>query len=226
MLRGNFKLAFKNEEFRLYLKIVGFIGTTIGALLFMQHSNLGVEHAFRSSFFQVISILTATGFATADYLQWPTQAIALIAVLMLIGASSGSTGGGIKVIRHLIAMKKIKQCYNEIIFPKTVKVVRYNGNLVKPEHVQRILTFILLYYLIIVVGTVIMMFWTGDLGTSFGAVATSMAGIGPGFGTVGPADNFSHLPNGAKYFLTLLMVIGRLEIYSVIVIFSPSFWRD
>lgn len=225
MLRGKCKQAFKNEEFRLYLKIIFTISAIISAFLFIQHREFGFEHAFRHSFFQVISILTATGFATTDYLHWPIQSIVLIAILMLIGASSGSTGGGIKVIRHLIVFKKIKQTFKEIHSPKTINVVRYNGNLVKPESVKNILTFIVSYLLIIAIGTIIMMLWTADLSTSFGAVATSMAGIGPGFGTVGPAGNFSHLPDGAKYFLTLIMVVGRLEIYSVLIIFSKSFWQ-
>ncbi|MCY1723520.1 TrkH family potassium uptake protein [Prolixibacteraceae bacterium Z1-6] len=226
MLNRKFKSALKNEELRLYLKIILFVGGIITLLLFFQHRELGFERAFRSSFFQVISIITATGFATADYLQWPVQAVGLIAILMLIGASSGSTGGGIKVIRHLIAFKKIRQGVTEIIYPNTVKVVRYNGKHIQKELVQNILTFIFFYYLIVAVGTFVMMFWTNDLATSFGAVATSMAGIGPGFGTVGPVSNFLHLPTGAKYFLALLMVVGRLEIYSLLVIFTPSFWRD
>lgn len=226
VLRGNFKFAFKNEEFRLYLKIIFVVGSTIATLLFFQHREHGLEHAFRNSFFQVISILTATGFATADYLQWPTQAIALIAVLMLIGASSGSTGGGVKIVRHLIAAKKIKETYYQIIAPKTVHVIHYNNKIIKDEFIQRIIGFIVLYYSIVAAGTLLMTVWTDDWATSFGAVATSMAGIGPGFGKVGPVSNFAHLPNIAKYFLTLLMVVGRLEIYSILIIFSPAFWRD
>jgi trk system potassium uptake protein TrkH len=226
LLKGRFTSASKNEELRLYLKIIFVVGAIITLLLFFQQRELGFEPAFRSSFFQVISIITATGFATADYLQWPIQAIILIGILMLIGASSGSTGGGVKVIRHLIAYKQIKQSIKDIIYPNTIKVIRYNGNLIKAEFVQNILTFIFFYYLIVVVGTFTMMYWTKDLATSFGAVATSMAGIGPGFGSVGPVSNFLHLPVGAKYFLTLLMVVGRLEVYSLLVIFTPAFWRD
>jgi len=226
LLKGKFRSATKNEELGLYLKIILVVGGVITLLLFFQHRELGLESAFRHSFFQVISILTATGFATTDYLLWPIQAILLIGILMLIGASSGSTGGGVKVIRHLIAFKQIKQAVKEIIYPNTIKVIRYNGNHVNEELVQHILTFIFFYYLLVVTGTFVMMYWTEDLATSFGAVATSMAGIGPGFGTVGPVSNFLHLPDGAKYFLTLLMVVGRLEIYSLLVIFTPAFWQD
>ena len=226
-LRGDFKTALKNEELRLYLKIILVAGTIITLSLFFHHQDMGFEPAFRHAFFQVVSIITATGFATADYLQWPLQSIGIIAILMLIGASSGSTGGGVKVIRHLVVFKRIRTLYKEYFSSSTVvRVVHYNKNVVRPELINRVFTFVLFYYLILIIGTMIMMLWTNDLKTSFGAVATSMAGIGPGFGTVGPVSNFLHLPDGAKYFLTALMVIGRLEIYSVLVLFTPSFWLD
>ena len=226
LIKKRFKDAFRNEEFRWYLRIIFIIGMILTFILFFQHPEYKFEHAFRNSFFQVVSIITATGFATADYLQWPEQAIGLILVLMLIGASAGSTGGGIKVIRHIIAFKRLKQTFMDILYPNRVTIVRYNKRGIKEEFLRQIMTYIFVYYMVLVVGTIIMMFWTRDLPTSFGAVATSMAGIGPGFGTVGPVSNFLHLPMGAKYFLTFLMLIGRLEIYAVLVIFSRTFWRD
>ena len=114
----------------------------------------------------------------------------------------------------------------EILYPNRVTIIRYNKRGVKEEFLRQIMTYIFVYYMVLIVGTIVMMFWTQDLPTSFGAVATCMAGIGPGFGTVGPVSNFLHLPMGAKYFLTFLMLIGRLEIYAVLVIFSRTFWRD
>ncbi len=224
LLKGKFKTVIKNEELRLYLLILLIIAVSItGLLYFGQHLNL--EKAFRDSIFQVASVLTATGFATADYLKWPEQATLLIALLMLIGASSGSTGGGVKVIRHLISIKKIRHSFKSLIRPNAVNIIRYNGNAVQPEYVSGVLAFIILYYLILVLSTLIMMLYGQDAATSFGASATCMGGIGPGFGTVGPSSNFLHLPLGAKYFLTILMVTGRLEIYSVLIIVTRSFWR-
>jgi len=224
-IRGNFKNALKNEELRLYLKIIFVVGGLITALLVYQHHEISFEQNFRAAFFQVVSVLTATGFATADYLEWPVQAIGLIAILMLIGASSGSTGGGVKVIRHLIVFKRVKILYKEVYSPNVVRLVRYNGRVVHSDQVTRILAFVITYYAILILSTLIMMIWTSDFATSFGAVATSMAGIGPGFGSVGPASNFLHLPMGSKYFLAALMIIGRLEIYSVLILFTPTFWR-
>lgn len=226
IMQGKLRKAFSNEEFRMYVRIIIVLGILVTAFLLWQQKDLGIEAAFRTSIFQVVSIFTATGFATADYLQWPVQVIGLIALLMLIGPSSGSTGGGVKVIRYLIAFRRIKQSFRQMIYPKTVNIVRYNGCLVKDEYARRVVTFIIFYYLIVLLGTMVMLLWTNNPGTSFGAVATSMAGVGPGFGTIGPANNFLHLPTGAKYFLTILMLIGRLEIYSVLVLFSKSFWLD
>lgn len=224
LLKGKFKTVIKNEELQLYLSIflIVVLGIT-GLLFFGQHINL--EKAFRDSVFQVASVLTATGFATADYLKWPEQATLLIALLMLIGASSGSTGGGVKVIRHLISLKKIRHSFRSLIRPNAVYIIRYNGNAVQPEYVFGVLAFIILYYLILLISTLIMMSFGQDAATSFGASATCMGGIGPGFGSVGPSSNFLHLPVEAKYFLTLLMVTGRLEVYSVLIIATRSFWR-
>ena len=224
-LKGDVSKALKNEELRSYLSIILIVGIAITFILYLTH-NVNFERAFRESFFQVISILTATGFATADYLQWPTQAILIIAILMLIGASAGSTGGGVKVIRHVVAFKKIKQSIREIISPNAIHLIRYNDNVLEESYVSRIITYILFYYSILAFGTIIMIILGNDKSTSFGAVATCMAGIGPGFGSVGPASNFLHLHNASKYLLTFFMVIGRLELYSFIIIFTRTFWRN
>lgn len=225
-LKRKYREILKNEELRWYLIIVFTVGAIITAVLYYQHQEYNLERSFRSAFFQVVSIITCTGFATADYLQWPVQAIALIAMLMLIGASSGSTGGGIKVIRYVIAFKHFKHTFHDIFFPNRINPVRYNGNSLKDDFIRQVMTFISVYLVILFSGTLLMMLWTKDMPTSFGAVATSMAGIGPGFGTVGPVSNFLHLPAAAKYFLTFLMLIGRLEIYVVLAIFSRTFWLD
>lgn len=224
LLKSKFKSVIKNEELRFYLFIILCVGILITALLYFQN-DVKLEPAFRSAFFQVISILTATGFATSDYLQWPTQAIFLIALLMLVGACSGSTGGGVKVIRHVISFKKINQSYKNLINPSAICVIRYNNTTVNPEYVSGVLAFIILYYAILALSMLILMIFGQNAATSFGAAATCMAGIGPGFGTVGPVSNFLHLPAGAKFFLTLLMVIGRLEIYPLLIIFTRSYWR-
>lgn len=223
-LKGKVLSALKNEELRLYVTII-FVVSIIITFILYTHNEISLEQAFRDSIFQVVSIITATGFATVDYLQWPIHAVLLIAFIMLIGASAGSTGGGVKVIRHLISVKKIRQYFKNIISPNTLNIIRYNGKAVAPDYISGVMAFIIMYYSIVVAGTLIMMLLGQDSATSFGAVVTSMGGIGPGFGTVGPASNFLHLSSASKYFLTFLMVLGRLEIYSILVIFTRWFWR-
>lgn len=224
LIKGRYKSIIRNEELRLYLLIILGIGLVITFILFF-NGNISFEKAFRDSFFQVVSVITATGFATADYLQWPEQAILLIALLMLIGASSGSTGGGVKVIRHTILIKKIRHSFQELIKPKAINLIHYNNIQLKPDFVGKVISFIFIYYFIILLGGFVLMFSGLDAPSAFGAAATCMGGIGPGFGSVGPASNFFHISHFAKYFLTFLMVIGRLEIYSVLIIFTRSFWQ-
>ena len=224
-IKGRIKKVLNNEEFRLYLFLIVFV--TLAITLILYNQNYGsFENVFRQAIFQVVSILTATGFATADYLQWPAQAILLIGFLMLVGASSGSTGGGVKVIRHVISLKKIRESFRNLISPNTITVVRYNDEAIDQAYISEVMGFIIMYYFIIAVSTLTMMLSGLNPATSFGAVTTCMGGIGPGFGSVGPASNFFHLPVISKYFLTFLMVVGRLEIYSVLVIFMKWFWRD
>ncbi len=225
MLKKDFGRALKNEELRMYFTLIVFVGLIITFILYLE-KNISFEQAFRDSFFQVVSIITATGFATADYLLWPIQAILLIALLMLVGASAGSTGGGIKVIRHLISIKKIKLALKNIIFPNSVASIQYNGRTVEQKHVSAIMGFIFLYLCILLTSTIFLMITGLDAASSFGAAATCMAGIGPGFGTVGPVNNFLEVPVASKYFLTFLMVLGRLELYAILVLFTRNFWRN
>ena len=224
MLKGKTKNVFHNQELRLYLKIIFFIGFLITLLLYFNR-HISFEKAFRDSFFQVISVITATGFATADYLKWPIQSIILIAFLMLVGACAGSTGGGVKVIRHVINLQYIKQSLKRILHPKAVLNIHYNNKILDSQQVRSVLTFILLYYGIVVLGTFIMVILGSDWATSFGSVLTTMGGIGPGFGKVGPASNFSMLSDASKYFLSFSMLIGRLEIFPVITLFTAWFWK-
>ena len=215
----------RNEELRLYFKIIGIVGFALTLILHFQ-KNLQWEQAFRDSFFQVSSIITATGFASADYLAWPIQGILLIMFLMLIGACAGSTGGGVKVIRYLFVIKKIKEVFRKITNPNAICEIRYNHHTMKSEVVSSILSFILIYYMVIAFGTLFLRLTGLDLASAFGASITTLGGIGPGFGSVGPVSNFAHLSDLAKMFLTFNMLAGRLEIYALLLMFSPGFWKS
>jgi trk system potassium uptake protein TrkH len=183
------------------------------------------ESAFRDAYFQVVSIITATGFATDDYLQWPVYGWLIILGLMFIGASAGSTGGGIKVIRHLIFFKYLKIQYRKLLHPNLVATVHYNGRYIDDETLTKVTNYIILYVLVFVAASLTLSFMKIDPETSFGSVITCMGGIGPGFGLTGPASNFEMLPPAAKDVLILMMLMGRLELYTFLVIFTPSFWK-
>jgi len=224
-LKGKFHIIRRNSELKAYLLIIlttGFILTFY--LFFNMHTDF--EKAFRDSFFQVASIITATGFATADYLQWHTFGWVLIFALMFIGASVGSTGGGIKVIRHVVAFKSIRNYIRRLLHPHAIVKIRINGHAIAEDKAGSVMLFIIIYLIVFVAGTFFMSFLGVDFQTSVGSVITTMGGIGPGIGSVGPAGNFSAIPDTGKILLSMLMIMGRLEILTFLIVFTPSFWKN
>lgn len=225
LLKREFGKVKENEELKFYFSTVIIIGLIITlALFFLMHKPL--EEAFRESFFQVISIITCTGFATADYLNWPVFAWVIIFFIMFLGGSTGSTAGGIKMARHLVLIKNIYRNFREILHPNAVIHLRINGRSINNETNNTILTFISVYLGVFVLGSILVVVTGVDVITASSSVATCMAGIGPGIGTVGPASNFAHLPEISKIILSFLMIIGRLEIYTVIILFTKKFWEQ
>ncbi len=224
LLKGDFKKILQNTELKVYLSIILIVGSVITLILFFS-SDMNFELSFRESFFQVVSIITATGFATADYMQWKEIAWVLIFGLMFVGASVGSTGGGIKVIRHVVAFKQIRIFTKKLLHPSSVKVVKVNGRVIPEGNAYSILTFIIIYLGIFAFSSLVMAAIGLDFETSMGSVITTMGGIGPGIGTVGPASNFAHIPVFGKLYLSVLMITGRLEIITLWIIFSRAFWK-
>jgi trk system potassium uptake protein TrkH len=224
IISGRFRKAIKNEELKLYTGIILVAGTVLTIILYLKQ-HLPLEAAFRDAYFQVVSIITATGFATDDYLKWPVYGWLIILALMFIGASAGSTGGGIKVIRHLIFYKNLKLHYQKILHPNMVAQVHYNGKAIDQHSVTKISGYIFLYIFIFTLASLSLILMNIDPETSMGSVITCMGGVGPGFGLTGPASNFEILPVAAKYVLILMMLLGRLEIYTLLIIFTPSFWK-
>ncbi len=224
LLKKKFKKIRENEELRFYLTIILILGVTISAtLLFKMHKP--IEEAFREGFFQVISIITCTGYATADYLTWPTYAWMIIFFAMFLGGSTGSTAGGIKMARHLILFKNLKRFFYKAVSSHAIVSIRINKKAISEQTNNSILTFITLYLTLFSVGSIFLMIGGSDITTSCGAVITCMSGIGPGIGTVGPASNFAHLPEFSKILLSLLMLLGRLEIYAILILFTKAYWR-
>lgn len=224
LFKREFSKIKENEELRFYVIVVfSIVAVVTGSLYFTMQKPL--EESFREAFFQVVSIITCTGFASADYLLWPSFAWTIIFFAMFLGGSTGSTAGGIKMVRHLILLKNIKRTIRQLISPSAILPVRLNKNVISNETNRSILTFITVYFLIFLLGSISLVLIGIDGKTASSSVATCMAGIGPGIGTVGPVSNFAHLPDLAKIILSFLMLLGRLEIYTVIVLFSGNFWR-
>jgi trk system potassium uptake protein TrkH len=224
LVKLNFRKVKHNEEFWFYLSTVIFAGT-IAACILLINTNKPLEEAFREGYFQIVSIMTCTGFASADFILWPSVGLTLIFLMMFSGGSTGSTSGGIKMARHLIVLKNIRMVFIRLIHPKTISVVKLNGKMLDEKTNISIISFIILYLFLFITGTVILTAGGSDPVTSASSVATCMAGIGPGLGTVGPMSNYSGIPEISKVVLSLLMIIGRLEIVTVFVLFGKSFWR-
>lgn len=224
LFKREFKKVKDNEELKFYIVVVfGIVAIVTAFLYFTMHKPL--EESFREAFFQVVSIVTCTGFASADYLQWPVFGWAIIFFTMFLGGCAGSTAGGIKMVRHLILWKNIKRNFRQLTSPHAILPIRLNKNAISVETNRSILTFICVYFLVFLIGSVLLGSLGIDAKTASSSVATCMAGIGPGIGTVGPVSNFANLPDMGKIILSFIMIIGRLEIYTVIVMFSGDFWK-
>ena len=223
LAKRNFRKIRHNEELWFYIAVAVTAGS-VATLILLPHSK-NFEVAFRDGFFQIISIMTCTGFASADYLFWPSAGTLLIFVMMFSGGSTGSTSGGIKMARHLMVLKNIKRVFVRLNHPKALAPLKLNGKIVSESTNNSILSFVILYLFLFLIGTTIIVIAGSDPVTSASSVATCMAGIGPGLGTVGPMSNYFLLPGISKIVLSLLMIIGRLEIITVFVLFSKSFWR-
>ena len=223
-MHGKFRKIWDNEEFRWYLAFIGGFTILITVGLFFT-SGGGLEPAFRNAIFQVVSIITTTGYATADYLVWAPWLIVLIFILMFFGGSAGSTGGGPKIMRIVIMVKNSTQELKRMIHPNAVIPVRLNRHAVEESVVTNVLAFVAFYGMIAIVSMIIMSILGNDFDTSIGAVAATLGNIGPGIGKVGPALNYAEIHVAGKWYLSFLMLVGRLELFTVLVLFSPMFWR-
>jgi len=223
-MHGQFRKIWANEEFRWYLGFIGGFTLLVTLGLFFTGGG-GLEPAFRNAIFQVVSIITTTGYATTDYLKWAPWLIVLIFTLMFFGGSAGSTGGGPKIMRIVVMLKNSTQELKRMIHPNAVIPVRLNKMAVEEPVVTSVLAFMAFYGIIAVASMVVMSILGNDLDTSVGAVAATLGNIGPGIGNVGPALNFSEIQVAGKWFLSFLMLVGRLELFTVLVLFSPMFWR-
>lgn len=225
LFKGKVLNILKNEEFRFYTFIIIFFSLLVTITILATGIGSNIESTFRHSVFQVVSIVTTTGYITQDYELWGVFYQVLFFILLFVGGSSGSTGGSIKVVRHLLLIKNSFIELKRLIHPRAVYPVLYNHQPVPNDIIAKVLAFFLFYIVLFIFSSLVMTIMGIDFVTAMGAVATSISNVGPGIGKVGPSFNFSHLPAFGKWLLSFLMLLGRLELFTVLVVFTRTFWK-
>lgn len=219
----NWKDALKNEELHAYLGIIA------GAVAIVTVNILGIYgnlvHAFRYASFQVASVITTTGFCTADFNLWPELSKVVLLGIMVIGACAGSTGGGIKVSRFLILVKSIKQEVRRMLHPKAVTIVKINGKRVGNDTIRSVYIYFISYILVMMVSILLVSINNFDFATTFSSVLTTLNNVGPGISMVGPVENFHMFSPLSKLVFCMDMLLGRLEIFPYLLLMSPELWR-
>lgn len=226
--KGKFKKVWNSDEFRAYLYLViGLIILVTLVVFGMRGSEF--ERSFREATFQIISIITTTGYVSADYTAWAPALTLLFFILFFIGACAGSTSGGIKIIRHLVIFKNSFLELKRLLHPKAMIRIKIDRKVVTPRVMTHIQVFLLFYLILFTLGSLVMTIILSDFEqpflTSIGAVATSLGNVGPAIGQLGPMDNFASVPIVGKWVLTILMLLGRLELFTILILFTPYFWR-
>ena len=236
-LTGKFKKIFQDTEFKWYVSFICafvFISTLI---LFFQVnlSSTEVYHpevlgkfesSFRHSLFQVVAIVTTTGFVTGDFISWTPFLTMLFFGIMFLGGSSGSTSGGVKVLRHLILIKNGFLEFKRSLHPNAIFPLRHNNHVVEKPIIIHVLAFFILYLILFIIGAGVLSALGLDFVSAIGGAASSLGNVGPALGTLGPISNFDSLPEIGKYWCAFLMLVGRLELFTVLIFFTPYFWKS
>lgn len=223
LLVRDFKPVWKNEELRAYLLIIAIATLLIAININGDYPNF--MQSLRYSLFQVASIITTTGFATTDFNYWPMFSKWILILLMVIGACASSTGGGIKVSRGLVVLKTIKQSVKQLVHPKSVSIIRLNGKKMNSETLKNVYYY-LMAYAVIAAGSVILVSLDNmDMETTLSAVMTTLNNVGPGFAVVGPMGSFADFSVFSKIIFSLDMLVGRLEIFPFLILFTAFAWR-
>jgi len=224
LLSGKPNRYFRDPEFRFYLSSIVIIGLVLTLLLrFSVHGGWAIS--LREAFFQVVSIITTTGYVTADYETWPLFLQYLIFVLMFFGGCAGSTGGGVKCIRILLLFKQAYKEIYRLIHPQAVSTIKLGKKTVSDEVMESVLGFFLIYVGILMIGSLAMSMLGLDFQSAIASVTACIGNIGPGLGVVGPAENYSSIVPAGKWILILCMIFGRLEIFTLLILFMPQFWK-
>ena len=236
-LTGNFKKAIKNTEFKWYISLIGLFVILVTLTLFFSvdltktsvyHPQIygELESSFRHSLFQVVAIVTTTGFVTGDFISWGPFLTMFFFAIMFLGGSSGSTSGGVKILRHLILIKNGLLEFKRSLHPNAILPLRHNNSVLEKPIIIHVLAFFILYLILFIIGAGVLSLIGLDFVSAIGGAASSIGNVGPALGTLGPISNFDSLPDLGKYWCSFLMLVGRLELFTVLIFFTPFFWKD
>jgi trk system potassium uptake protein TrkH len=223
MLLKQFKTALKSTELWVYGIIVVFAGIVITVNILPMYS--GIAEAVRHAFFQVASIITTTGYSTVDFNLWPGFSKAVLVVLMFVGGCAGSTAGGIKISRFIIAIKTVFRDIRKMLHPRSVSSVKFEGKTTDEKTINSVSIYFAFYIIIFLALFLIISIEPFDFETNFTAVSACFNNIGPGLSAVGPMESFAGYSDAATLLLTFAMLLGRLEIFPILLIFTPSMWK-
>lgn len=237
LFKGNVVKIVKDDEFKLYFRFIA-IFTIIAAFLIYFRADVSqssiahpmvlgeAESAFRHALFQVLTVVTTTGFVSADYTMWTPFLTVFFFGLMFLGGSAGSTSGGVKVVRHLILIKNGFLEFKRSLHPNAILPVRYNTKSVSKDIVFNVLGFFILYMLSFIIGALVFSMFQIDFESAIGLSASSLGNVGPALGEFGPVNNYAALPPLGKWWASFMMLLGRLELFTVLILLTPFFWRN
>lgn len=234
--KGKLKKVFKDSEFKTYFTLIIIFSLIVFIVLIssvdlnnssFKHPQVwgNIESSLRHAFFQVISIVTTTGFVTSDYTAWTPFLTIFFFGLMFLGGSAGSTSGGIKVVRHLLMLKGGILELKRALHPNAIIQPRYNGRIVNQEIILNVLAFFILYMVSFIIGSLVFGLLGLDFENAIGVAAATLGNVGPAIGDFGPSGNYSELPVFGKFWASFLMLLGRLELFTVLILFTPFFWK-
>jgi len=224
LLTGKFRAVWEDAELRYFLCVIA--GST-ALFLWVVPGTIGVHHevGVRTALFNTLTILTTTGYGTVDFETWPSVARLVILALMVLGGMSGSTGGGVKSLRALLGVRELRAAFARLVHPRIVRPVKYGGKPVPESVLSGIWSFFTAYVFIAMLGAAAVAYAGYDIETALSASLTTLGNVGPGLGAIGPYDNFAHMPGFVKLVLSFSMLAGRLEVFTLLVLFQPEFWR-
>ena len=226
LLIGNFRQALKSEELKWYLSIIFVAIALITLNIMISDTTKVLSTTLKDSFFQVASIITTTGFSTTDFNAWPELSRSILIVLMFFGACAGSTGGGIKISRIAILFKASGREVKKLIHPHSIQNIRFEGTSVKEDTVKGVFAYFSIFIIIFVLAVLLVSLDGKDFVTNFSSVAACINNIGPGLGLVGPMGNYASFSYFSKIILILTMLVGRLEIFPILILFIPNMWKN